>query len=205
MEQVGEYQINAGREEVWAALNDAEVLGRCIPGCQHIEQTDAEHFDAKVKAKIGPVSANFAVSIALEDINPPTSYTLSGGVKGGAAGFGKGQAKVNLTERDGGTQLNYRVDASVGGKLAQVGSRLVDGAARKMADDFFSAFCAELAPNESASQTQEAEPDEMPDQKDADHAHTNSTDKQPTYETDGNKFVWVVAFVVLALAMILAI
>ncbi len=154
LEQDGEYLINAAREQVWEALNDPDVLGACIPGCQEITRTDDTHFSARVKAKVGPVSATFTADMELTELNPPASYVIVGGVKGGAAGFGKGEASVNLTEEsadDGAvTKLTYSVKASVGGKLAQVGSRLVDGAARKMADDFFAGFVRLLSGDETA-------------------------------------------------------
>ena len=150
MQQNGEYLIPAPVETVWQALNDPEVLGACIPGCQSVTQVDDTHFDASVKAKVGPVSATFQAGLELTDLNPPNSYTIAGNVKGGAAGFGKGTAAVSLADADGGTRLSYEVNANVGGKLAQVGSRLVDGAARKMADDFFSAFSEHLGGGQAA-------------------------------------------------------
>ena len=192
MEQQGEYQIAADRETVWSALNDPETLAACIPGCQAMEQVAEAEFAAKVKAKVGPVSATFDAEIVLNDLQPPESYTLSGSVKGGPAGFGKGEAKVQLTEAADGTVLTYQVKASVGGKLAQIGSRLVDGAARKMADDFFANFRNALDPNAAAAESQ---------------ADSSTTEAQSdrAYEPSGNNYVWIAAFVVLALAMILAI
>ena len=142
MQQTGEYEIAASLQAVWDALNDPDVLGACITGCQEVTRVDEQHFDVRVKAKVGPVSATFQASLELKDLDPPRSYVIEGGVKGGAAGFGKGTAAVQLTEAGTAdapsTRLSYTVDASVGGKLAQVGSRLVDGAARKMADEFYS-------------------------------------------------------------------
>lgn len=146
MEIKGEYQIASPREKVWAALNDAEVLRRCIPGCESLEKESDTEFKAIVIAAIGPVKAKFNTRISLQDLVPPESYTLAGESKAGAAGFGRGSAKVNLLERDGGTLLSYDADFKVGGKLAQVGSRLVLGATRKVADEFFGAFSSELDP-----------------------------------------------------------
>ncbi len=146
MEIKGEYQIATSRELVWAALNDPEVLKRCIPGCEALEKTGENEFSGKVTAAIGPVKARFRTHISLEDLNPPESYTLVGESKAGAAGFGKGSAKVKLVEQDGGTLLSYEAEFKVGGKLAQVGSRLVLGATRKVADEFFGAFSTELDP-----------------------------------------------------------
>lgn len=136
----GQYRIEAAKEAVWAALNDVEVLRVCIPGIEEIEKTSDTSFTAKVRAKVGPVSARFAGDVTLSDLDPPNGYTISGEGKGGAAGFAKGGAKVHLEEDGGATLLNYDVDAQVGGKLAQIGSRLIDGTAKKMADDFFSRF-----------------------------------------------------------------
>ncbi|HEY5681193.1 MAG TPA: carbon monoxide dehydrogenase subunit G [Pseudomonadales bacterium] len=144
MEQFGEYRISAARAMVWEGLNDPDVLGRCIQGCLSMERTSDEQFDASVKAKVGPVSATFQAQLMLSEIDAPSSYTLTANVKGGAAGFGKGTAKVSLLEDGASTLLRYQVSANVGGKLAQVGSRLIDAAARKMADDFFAEFGREV-------------------------------------------------------------
>ena len=155
MQMTGEYRINADREAVWAALNDPEVLKACIPGCQELEQTSDGGFAAKVKAKVGPVSATFKGAVTLSDINPPESYTISGEGKGGAAGFAKGGAKVKLSEDGEATLLAYEVDAQVGGKLAQIGSRLIDGTAKKMAEQFFGSFAEQVggpAPEEAAEE-----------------------------------------------------
>jgi carbon monoxide dehydrogenase subunit G len=146
MQQSGEHRIDAPVGAVWQALNDPDVLCRCIEGCQSMERVGEDAFRAVVKAKVGPVSAPFTAEIAIADQDPPHACTLSGQVKGGAAGFGKGSAKVRLAEDGGGTLLTYQVEGSVGGKLAQVGQRLIDGAARKMADDFFAAFQEAVAP-----------------------------------------------------------
>jgi carbon monoxide dehydrogenase subunit G len=140
VEQRGEYLIQARRDAVWKALNDAEVLGRCIPGCESVAVTDDNRFVAAVTSKIGPVKARFQGEISLEDLNPPESYTLKGTGQGGAAGFARGEARVRLEDEGAQTLLTYDLTASVGGKLAQVGSRLIDGAARKLADDFFATF-----------------------------------------------------------------
>lgn len=144
MELTGSVRISAPRETVWRALNDPETLGRCIPGCEQIERQSDEVFIAKVGAKIGPVSAKFSGKATLRDIDPPNGYTLSGEGSGGAAGFGKGDARVTLTREGDETVLSYAVKAQVGGKLAQIGSRLVDAAARKLADDFFAKFAEEM-------------------------------------------------------------
>ncbi|MFQ5774416.1 MAG: carbon monoxide dehydrogenase subunit G [Kiloniellaceae bacterium] len=161
MQMSGQHRIEAPREAVWAALNDPEVLKQAIPGCEEIEKISDTEFAAKVKAKVGPVSAKFSGTVTLSDLDPPNGYTISGEGKGGTAGFAKGGAKVRLEEDGGATVLHYDVEARVGGKLAQIGSRLIDGTAKKMADDFFGTFsevvsgptpaAVEAAPAEAAA------------------------------------------------------
>jgi carbon monoxide dehydrogenase subunit G len=159
MEIKGEYQIDAGRDVVWRALNDADMLKKCIPGCESLDKISDTEFAAKVTAAIGPVRAKFNTAIKLEDLNPPESYRLVGETKA-AAGFGKGSAVVNLEAVDGGTLLRYDADFKVGGKLAQVGSRLVLGATRKTADQFFGALSKEIDPGaERLDADEETAPD----------------------------------------------
>jgi uncharacterized protein len=147
MEMTGEHHIPAPRERVWQALNDPETLKRAIPGCREIEKLSDTEFTAKVVAKVGPVSATFGGKINLSDLDPPRAYTISGEGSGGVAGFAKGSAKVNLDEAaEAATVLRYQVQAHVGGKLAQIGSRLIDATSRKMADDFFGRFVAAIEP-----------------------------------------------------------
>ena len=146
MEISGEYQIDSSRETVWQALNDPEMLKKCIPGCESLEKVSDTELKATVMAAIGPVRARFNTRLSLENLKPPESYTLAGESKAGVAGFGRGSADVTLTENEGGTLLRYTADFKVGGKLAQVGSRLVVGATRKTADDFFGTFARELDP-----------------------------------------------------------
>lgn len=140
MDMSGEYRIAAPRETVWAALNDPEMLKQCIPGCEEIEKLSDTEFTAKVRAKVGPVSARFSGKVQLVDIDPPNGYRIVGEGTGGAAGFAKGGAKVDLSDDGAVTVLNYSADAQVGGKLAQIGSRLIQGTAKKYADDFFGNF-----------------------------------------------------------------
>ena len=140
MEMTGEQRIAASREAVWQALNDPDVLRQSIPGAETVDKVSDTEFAATVTAKVGPVKAKFKGNVTLSDIDPPNGYTISGQGQGGAAGFGKGEAKVSLAEDGGDTVLSYAVTASVGGKLAQIGSRLIDGVAKKMADDFFTSF-----------------------------------------------------------------
>ncbi len=133
------------RETAWKALNDPERLRAAIAGCESIVPTGENEFEATMTAAIGPVKAKFKGRLKLSDVVPPESYTLAFDGQGGPAGFGKGTARVTLTPDEGGTRLDYAVQAQVGGKIAQVGQRLIDGAARKMADDFFERFSAALA------------------------------------------------------------
>jgi uncharacterized protein len=148
MDMTGEYHIAAPREEVWAALNDPEVLKECIPGCEELDMTSETTMEAKVTQKIGPVKAKFAGAVELVNINAPESYTIRGEGKGGVAGFAKGSANVHLAEEDGGTRLSYEAHAEVGGKLAQLGSRLINSTAKKLADKFFENFHDHLTQKE---------------------------------------------------------
>jgi carbon monoxide dehydrogenase subunit G len=140
MRMSAEQRLPAPAESIWAALNDIETLRRCIPGCERVERRDDGHLLAAVRAKVGPMSAAFTGTIALSDLDPPRSYTISGKGQAGAAGFAQGSARVRLLPDGAETVLRYDVEATVGGKLAQVGSRLIDAAARKFADDFFQRF-----------------------------------------------------------------
>jgi carbon monoxide dehydrogenase subunit G len=155
MEMTGEFRIPASRQRVWEGLNDPEILKSSIPGCQTIEKLSDTEFTAKVVAQVGPVKANFAGKVTLSDLDPPQSYTIAGEGSGGVAGFAKGSAKVNLAEDGGATVLNYAVQAHVGGKLAQIGSRLIDSVARKMAENFFTRFVAEVAPSAPAAEVED--------------------------------------------------
>lgn len=140
MDMKGEYLIPAPRAAVWDALNDLDILKAAIPGCDTINRLSPTEIEATVTAKIGPVKASFKGLVTLSDITPAEGYTIRGEGKGGAAGFAKGGAIVKLADAPGGTTLSYDVDASVGGKLAQIGGRLIDSTAKKLADDFFAKF-----------------------------------------------------------------
>ena len=144
MELEGSKIIAADRATVWAKLNEAETLAACIPGCQELNGSPEDGFEAVVKQKVGPVSATFKGAVTLEDVVVGESYRIVGEGKGGVAGFAKGAADVVLTDVEGGTELTYKVDAKVGGKLAQLGSRIVGGFARKMADQFFENFLEQV-------------------------------------------------------------
>src|SRR3954469_17674410 len=145
MEMTGEQLIAVPQADVWRALNDPEILKACIPGCESIEKTSENEYRIAMTAAVGPVKAKFSGKLVLSDLQPPNSYSLAFEGSGGAAGFGKGGAHVSLQPDGAGTRLSYTAKASVGGKLAQVGSRLIDGVAKKMADDFFTAFNRKVA------------------------------------------------------------
>src|ERR1700751_5269985 len=142
MTMTGEVTLPADRPKVWGLLNDPDVLKSCIPGCESLEKSGDNGFAAVVKTKIGPVSATFRAKVELTDIVPLVGYTIRGEGEGGVAGFAKGGAKVSLADAPGGTSLRYDVEANVGGKIAQLGSRLIDGVAKNMADKFFPSFAA---------------------------------------------------------------
>ncbi len=152
MTMSGEYTIPADKQTVWNALNDQEVLAACIPGCESFEKKSDTEFSAVATVKIGPVKAKFKGDVTLSDIDAPNSYRISGQGQGGVAGFAKGGATVSLKAADGGgTVLSYDVEAQVGGKIAQVGQRLINGAAKKTADQFFENFRNRLSPDQSAA------------------------------------------------------
>jgi carbon monoxide dehydrogenase subunit G len=140
MDLNGAYLIPAPAEAVWAALNDPEKLKAALPGCESLTRTGENEFEAVATQSIGPVKARFKGKVQLLDLNPPKSYTIKGEGSGGAAGFAKGEARVDLVPEAGGTRLVYAVKATVGGKIAQIGQRLIDGVARKLADEFFEKF-----------------------------------------------------------------
>ena len=146
MKMSGSRQIAAPQSEVWAKLNDIDVLKRCIPGCESLERTAENDLKSTVGVKIGPMSVRFSGAVTLSELNPPTSYRISGKGQGGAAGFASGGANVKLEPKDGGTLLTYDVDATVGGKIAQLGARLIDASAAQLANQFFDRFAAEMAP-----------------------------------------------------------
>ena len=194
MKMSGQYRVEAPRQTVWEALNDVEVLRLCIPGIEEIEKTSDTSFTAKVRAKVGPVSARFAGDVTLSDLDPPNGYTISGEGKGGAAGFAKGGAKVRLEDDGAATLLNYEVDAQVGGKLAQIGSRLIDGTAKKMADEFFSRF-AETVGTSSAEAAAAAPAPATPAAKEA-------ADPDADIGAGASLGVWVTGLLVAALILV---
>ena len=192
MDMTGEYRIPAPREEVWAALNDPAKLKASLPGCQSLEKVSDREFAATVVAKVGPVQAKFNGNVTLSNLNPPESYTISGEGKGGAAGFAKGGADVRLLEEGEVTVLTYTAKADVGGKLAQLGSRLIDGTAKKMADEFFNNFSRQVAgpapapaPAPALEEVYEAGPPPAPE------------------SLLQNKFVWAAAAIVILMIVAL--
>ncbi len=164
MDVTGEFRIEAPRERVWRGLNDTEVLKQCIPGCREIERLSETELEATAVLKVGPVKATFKGKVTLSDLDPPNSYRITGEGKGGVAGFARGEALVSLADDGGATVLTYTATATVGGKLAQVGQRLLDATANKMAADFFGRFAEAidgLGDDEPAGEIEStAEPDE---------------------------------------------
>lgn len=194
MEMSGEQQIPAPQQAVWDALNDPEMLKACVPGCESIEPAGENVYQVLMVARVGPVSAKFKGKLTLSDIHPPQSYALAFEGQGGAAGFAKGGAQVRLSRKDSQTLLAYDVKASVGGKLAQIGSRLVDAAAKKVADDFFRNF------NEKVAALQgDPEATVIPPHGDGDRPAAEPGDKQLPTLSDGK----LASFAALALLAVL--
>jgi carbon monoxide dehydrogenase subunit G len=194
MDMTGEYRVPAPRETVWQALNDVDVLRQSIPGCDEIEKTSDTSFTAKVTAKVGPVKAKFSGAVTLSDIDPPNGYTISGEGTGGAAGFAKGGAQVTLEEDGDGTLLKYTVNATVGGKLAQIGSRLIDSTSKKMANEFFGKFVEVVGAAEAAPAAGEFAP---PAETSASGGETDASKGLPPA-------VWVVLVIVIVAGLIFA-
>jgi carbon monoxide dehydrogenase subunit G len=188
MDMTGQYRIPAPREQVWAALNDPAMLKASLPGCESLEKLSDHEFAATVVAKVGPVKAKFNGNVTLSNLNPPESYTISGEGKGGAAGFAKGGADVRLTEDGDLTVLTYTAKADVGGKLAQLGSRLIDGTAKKMADEFFDNFSQQVAGPVPAPMLEPAQEPVPP---------------APPESLLQNKFVWAAAAIVVLMILVL--
>jgi carbon monoxide dehydrogenase subunit G len=189
MDMTGEYRIPASRQQVWAALNDPETQKASLPGCETLEKISEREFAATVVARVGPVKAKFNGNVTLSNLKPPESYTISGEGKGGAAGFAKGGADVRLAEDGGITVLTYTAKADVGGKLAQLGSRLIDGTARKLADEFFDNFVKQVAPAGPAEVVEEPVPAAIP-----------AAEPESLLQ---NKFVWAAAAIVALMILVL--
>jgi len=199
MDMTGEFRIPAPREAVWKALNDPEVLKRSIAGCEELEKTSDTEFTAKVTAKVGPVKARFAGKVTLSDLDPPNGYTIAGEGQGGAAGFAKGGAKVRLEPDGDGTLLKYTVNAAIGGKLAQIGARLIDGAAHKMAQEFFASFAANVAGPAPVAATGAAVPVEAPPAA----SGTTATVAPPKPSEGIRPWIWVGGLIIIAIILLL--
>jgi len=199
MDMKGEYRIPATKQAVWEALNDPETLKTCIPGCETIDKTSDTEMTATVKAKVGPVSARFKGKVTLSDLNPPDSYRISGEGQGGPAGFGKGGATVSLEEDGTDTILRYEANAQVGGKLAQIGARLVDGAAKKIADEFFSNFAAHVGG--AAGAASDANEPLAPDTSDGPGLKINHEEVKPSKTI--STATWIVGLVAVVAVVLL--
>jgi len=196
MDIAGEFRIPASKQAVWDALNNPEVLKEALPGCENIDKTSDTEMTATVTIKLGPVKARFSGKVTLSDLNPPNSYTLTGEGQGGAAGFASGEAKVNLAEDGDGTILTYTAAAKVGGKLAQIGSRLIDSTSKKLAAQFFGKF-AEIVG--------EAQDDTADEQKAPAATAKPATPSASSGEKRGGlpTIVWVGGVSIIALILIL--
>ncbi|WP_119458457.1 SRPBCC family protein [Rhodospirillaceae bacterium SYSU D60014] len=201
MDMTGEYRIAAPRQTVWEALNDPDVLKQCIPGCDEIEKRSDTEFAAKVTAKVGPVKARFAGKVTLSDLDPPNGYKITGEGSGGAAGFAKGGADVHLEEDGRETVLRYVVRATVGGKLAQIGSRLIDGTARKMADEFFGCFAERVGAPAAAEPAAASEPAITPEPA---VAPPRPDEQPPAAPTAGIRpLIWVSALIAAVVLLLI--
>ena len=206
MEMTGEYKIPAPREKVWDALNDPQILAKCIPGCQELNKDSETELSATVKSKVGPVSATFKGKVTLSEIDAPNGYRISGEGSGGVAGFAKGGAEVKLADDDGNTVLTYVADAQVGGKLAQIGSRLIDSTAKKMANEFFGKFADEVGSSaenvvDDTNITTDDEPAEKstpPSEPKSSSDDTPSSGVSPTIWVGGLIAVVVVVLLIVA-------
>jgi len=199
MEMKGEQLVPASQADTWAALNDPEILKACVPGCESIDRVTDSEYAVRMTARVGPVAAKFKGKLTLSDLNPPNSYSIAFEGQGGVAGFGKGGAQVQLAPEAEGTRLTYQVKASVGGKIAQIGSRLVDAAARKLADDFFTAFNEKVASLHAATahdghdDHEEHHPEPVPRDPDLPDVKASSL----AFFAAGTLVVFVVALMVL--------
>ena len=164
MKLSGSYQINLEKQKVWESLNDPEILKKAIPGCEEFKKNSETKFTATATNKIGPFNASFTGDIELKDLNPPNSYKITGSGSS-PVGFANGEATVTLEDFDSGTKLNYVVEANVGGKIAQVGSRLIDMTAKKMADIFFGKFSELISPEAKTDETKKIVEDQIPREK----------------------------------------
>jgi carbon monoxide dehydrogenase subunit G len=203
MEMTGEYTISASREKVYEALNDRDILAKCIPGCQELNKDSDTELSAVVKSKVGPVSATFKGKVTISEMDPPNGYKISGEGSGGVAGFAKGGAEVKLVADGENTVLSYVATAQVGGKLAQIGSRLIDSTAKKMANEFFGKFAEEVGGGAIEAAPAAAEPAPASSEKPAEAvpaaAAKSSGGLSPAVWVGGLIVAVVVVLVLLAL------
>ena len=196
MEMTGEQLIQASQADTWAALNDPEMLKACVPGCESIDRTSDTEYLVQMTARVGPVSAKFKGKLNLSNVNPPHSYSIAFEGQGGVAGFAKGGADVSLSPEGHATRLAYKVKANVGGKLAQIGSRLVDAAANKVANDFFNAFKEKVGkPEHHAAQDHHDEHHPEPAPRDPDLPQISNASL--SFFAAGALVVFVVALIML--------
>ena len=200
MDMTGEFRIAAPKEAVWKALNDPEVLRQSIPGCEELLKTSDNEFAAKVTVRVGPVKARFAGKVTLSDLDPPNGYKITGEGQGGAAGFANGGATVRLETDGDGTQLKYTVNAAIGGKLAQIGARLIDGTARKLADEFFTTFAGLVAAGTATAVPAAAE---APAPAAAPVAPVATATPPPSRSPGLKPWVWVVGLIVIAILLLI--
>jgi carbon monoxide dehydrogenase subunit G len=208
MDLKGEYRILAPRDEVWAMINDPEVLRACIPGCDSLEGNPDAGFTARVTTKIGPVKATFEGVVKLGNVKAPESYTISGEGKGGVAGFAKGGADVHLADAEGDTILTYIARAQVGGKLAQLGARLIDSTAKKLADEFFASLTARASAvrNAAIGQDEAARPATALRDTSATAAPASRTSLAASSGAKAGKFpLWLIGVVAVAVVAIVII
>ena len=195
MELEGKYNLKADREQVWSALNDPSILQQCIPGCETLTKDSDTNFSASVVAKVGPVKAKFSGEVELTELSPPSSYKISGEGKGGAAGFASGSADVKLVETDeGGTVLSYTVNAQVGGKLAQIGSRLIDSTAKKLSREFFDKFTELVDGGADPSPTAVDSSDSMTEQENGDIMENDHKSEENVYPST-HWTIWVLGLI----------
>ena len=197
MEMTGEQLIPASQADTWAALNDPEVLKSCIPGCESMERTGSDEYTMQMTARVGPVSAKFKGRMTLSNVKPPESYSIAFEGQGGVAGFAKGGADVSLKSEGPATRLAYKVKANVGGKLAQIGSRLVDAAAAKVAGDFFASFNGKFLEKGGLRHAHEAHDEHHPEPVPRDPDLPTVSDASASFFAAGALVVFVVALLTL--------
>jgi len=196
MKMSGTRQLSASKQQVWDKLNDVDVLKRCIPGCQDLEQVGDDKLKATVGLKVGPINAKFNGDVTLSDMNAPNSYRISGSGKGGAAGSATGGANVSLADNDGGTELSYDVDAKVSGKIAQLGARLIDATAASLANKFFDNLAAEFGPVDATSAAVE------PTSTGATTAASSASSSQAAANQGGSSYIWWIIGVIVAAGVV---